>query len=73
MKKREKIQARIAAILAISDEAEVLSEMRRYAESLPDEEFRFAHEYAADFLSKRAAAVQEAFTEAIHSSRQETT
>jgi hypothetical protein len=42
MKKGEKIQTRIAAILAISNEAEVLSEMRRYAESLTDEEFRFA-------------------------------
>jgi hypothetical protein len=32
MKKSEKIQTRIATILGISNEAEVLSEMRRYAE-----------------------------------------
>jgi hypothetical protein len=71
MKKRETIQTRIAAILAISNEAEVLSEMRRYAESLTDEEFRFAQEYADDFLAKRSAAVQEAFTEAVHSGDRE--
>ena len=65
MNKVEKIQARIATILAISNEAEVLSEMRRYAESLTDEEFRFAREYAEDFLAKRSAAVQEAFIEAV--------
>jgi hypothetical protein len=64
MKKPEKIQTQVAAILAISNEAEVLSEMRRYAESLTAEEFRFAREYAEDFLAKRTAAVQEAFTEA---------
>jgi hypothetical protein len=69
MKKGEKIQTRIATILAISNETEVLSEMRRYAESLTEEEFRFAQEYAEDFLAKRSAAVQEAFTEAISSGK----
>ena len=67
MNKGEKIQTRIAAILAISNVAEVLSEMRRYAESLTEEEFRFAQEYAEDFLAKRSAAVREAFIEAVRS------
>jgi hypothetical protein len=65
MKKRGTIETRIATILAIPNEAEVLSEMRRYIESLTDEEFRFAREYSEDFLAKRTAAVREAFTEAV--------
>jgi hypothetical protein len=64
MNKREKMQIRIATILAISNEAEVLSEMRTYVESLTEEEFKYAHEYAEDFLAKRSAAVEEAFREA---------
>jgi hypothetical protein len=71
MKKSEKIQTRIATILGISNEAEVLSEMRRYAESLTEEEFRFAQEYADDFLAKRSAAVREAFIEAVRSGYRE--
>ena len=65
MKKRENIQTRVAGILAISNEAEVLSEMRRYAELLTAEESDFAREYAVEFLARRSAAVQEAFIEAV--------
>jgi hypothetical protein len=64
MKNTKQIEAKIAAIFAITNEAEVLSQMRGFAESLTEEEFRYAYEYAAEFLARRSAAVEEAFREA---------
>ena len=64
MKNAKQIETKIATILAITNEAEVLSNIRAYAESLTEEKFEYAHEYAEDFLAKRSAAVEEAFREA---------
>ena len=64
MKKAKDIEMKIAAILSISNEGEVLSEMRGYAETLSDEQFEYAHNYAKDYLAKRTAAMEEAFAEA---------
>jgi glutaredoxin-related protein len=64
LKNAKEIETKIATFLAITNEAEVLSKIRAYAESLTKEEFEYAREYAEDFLAKRSAAVEEAFTEA---------
>ena len=64
MKKAKDVEMKIAEILSITNEVEVLSEMRKYAESLTDEQFEYAHNYAKDYLAKRAAAMEEAFAEA---------
>ena len=64
MKKAKDIETQIAAILSITNEVEVLSEMREYAQSLTDEQFEYAYNYAKDYLAKRTAAMEEAFAEA---------
>jgi hypothetical protein len=64
MKKAKDIEMKVAAILSITNETDVLSEMRGYAESLSDEQFEYAHNYAKEYLAKRTAAMEEAFAEA---------
>jgi hypothetical protein len=64
MEKAKQIGTKVAAILAIANEAEVLAQLRKYFESLTHEDCQYAYEYAHDFLAKRAAAVEEALREA---------
>jgi len=61
---RKDIEMKIAAILSVTNETDVLSEMREYAESLSDEQFEYAHNYAKEYLAERTAATEEAFAEA---------
>ncbi len=57
MRDPQQIEVEVLSILARPTEQEMLSAMRSYIESLPEDEL----EYAQNFVAKRRAAMERAF------------